>query len=186
LGMQSYHSLETQGIRLWDTGQNADRWKVFRLNNRSHNTLTIDDQLHRVEGVVEFTHFDAANAVAELDLSPVFKGQAGQVTRQFKVTGPAFTITDHLQGLKPGAKVRWTMATEAAVTIRGRLATLRQNGEDLRVSMRQPDSGRLWFIPADPPDDGFNAPNPGTYLLIAEATAPDSGALCIEMHFDTE
>ena len=43
LGNQSYHSLESKGIRLWDDGQKGQRWKVFRLNNRSHNTLTIND-----------------------------------------------------------------------------------------------------------------------------------------------
>jgi hypothetical protein len=182
LGAQSYHSLESKGIELWDRGQNADRWDVFRLNNRSHNTLTIDDALHRVDGVAGFTHFDSSRA--ELDLSPVFQGQADKVTRRFDVSGHKVTITDHLQGLEPGAKVRWTMATRAKVEVEDSKATLRQEGESLEITMQQPGGGQLRVIPADPPDDGFNAPNPDTYLLIVDAIAPASGVLNIEMLFE--
>lgn len=182
LGAQSYYSLESKGIQLWSRGQNADRWDVFRLNNRSHNTLTINNALHRVDGMVEFTDFDANRA--ELDLSPAFQGQADKVTRRFDISNHEITVTDHLQGLEPGAQVRWTMATEAKVAIKGSQAILQQAGENLEVIMRQPSGGKFQVIPADPPDDGFNAPNPGIHLLIVDAIAPDSGELCIEMYFD--
>lgn len=181
LGSQGYHGLESKGIELWTMGQNARRWDVFRLNNRSHNTLTIDDALHRVDGMAEFTYFDATSA--ELDLSPVFGEQAEKVTRRFEVSGREVTVQDRLEGLAAGSKVRWTMATRATVEIDGPQATLRQDGESLSVTMRQPSAGNLRVIPADPPDDDFNAANPGTYLLIVEAVAPTSGALSIEMHF---
>lgn len=181
LGMQGYHSLEAQGIELWDRSQQGNRWDVFRLNNRSHNTLTINNKLHRVDGAAHFTHFDQHNA--RLDLSPVFKGEVDQVTRSFEVAGREVIITDHLKGLEPGAKVRWTMATRAKVEVDGRQATLRQDGERLKASLREESDGHLRSTPADPPADGFNAPNPGTSLLIVEATATASGELKIEMHF---
>jgi hypothetical protein len=184
LGHQGYHDLESKGISLWDSGQNGRRWDVFRLSNRSHNTLTIDNELHRIDGLAELTHFDS-NA-AELDLSAVFRGQAEKVQRRFEFSGHDVTMTDHLQGLTPGAQVRWTMATRADVEIKGTQATLRQDGESLKVTMREAEGSRLRVIPADPPDDGFNAPNPGTYLLIVDATAPASGQVLIEMHFQPE
>lgn len=182
LGAQSYYSLESKGIELWGMGQNAPRWDVFRLNNRSHNTLTIDDALHRVDGMAEFTQFGADGA--QLDLSPVFQGQAAEVTRRFEVSDREVTVTDQLEGLEAGAQVRWTMATRADVEIEGAQATLSQDGESLEVTMRQPNGGQLRVIPADPPDDGFNAPNPDTYLLVVDAVAPASGELRIEMHFE--
>jgi len=181
LGHQGYHELESKGISLWDKAQNGRRWDVFRLNNRSHNTLTIDDQLHRVDGAAKLIHFE--KSCAKFDLSPVFGGQAETVTRRFDFLEHEVTITDHLQGLEPGANVRWTMATRAKIKVRGGQAILRQDGESLRVSMTQPPDGRLRVIPADPPDDGFNAPNPDTYLLIVDAIAPDSGEVDIKMHF---
>lgn len=184
LGMQGYYDLESKGIQLWDKGQDGNRWDVFRLNNRSHNTLTINNQLHRVDGAAKFTHVD--DKVAEIDLSEVFLGEAEDVTRHFKVSGRNVTITDNLKGLKPGAKVRWTMATRAKVQVQGADATLRQDGESLKVSLREAGGGKLRAIPADPPMDGFNAPNPDTTLLIVDAPAPASGELTIEMHFEPE
>lgn len=180
LGAQSYYSLESKGIELWGMDQDAQRWEVFRLNNRSHNTLTINDELHRVDGMAEFIQFDADQA--KLDLSPVFRGQAENVTRHFEVCGREVTVTDRLQGLEPGTKVRWTMATRADVAIEGAQATLRQDGESLTVTMQQPSDGQVRVIPADPPADGFNAPNPGTTLLVVDAVAPASGDLRIKMH----
>ncbi|MFU8849270.1 MAG: heparinase II/III family protein [Opitutales bacterium] len=186
LGLQGYYDLESKGILLWDKGQGGNRWDVFRLNNRSHNTLTINDQLHRVNGVATFTHFDAQAKTAELDLSAIFRGQAKKASRRFEVSGRDALITDHLQGLKPDAQVRWTMATRAQVEIEGSRATLQQEGKRLEVTMQAPGHGQLQVIPADPPDDGFNAPNPDTYLLIVDATAPASGELTIQMHFNTD
>ncbi|WP_158279755.1 heparinase II/III domain-containing protein [Coraliomargarita sinensis] len=181
LGHQGYHDLESKGIQLWDNSQNGNRWDVFRLNNRSHNTLTINDQLHRVDGRARFTYID--ESTAKIDLSPVFKGQAEKVWRHFEITGHNMTLTDNLQGLEPGAKVRWTMATRADVAIDGAQATLRQDGKRMQVTLDSQSDGRLKVIPADPPDDGFNAANPGTSLLIVDALAPDSGAVTIEVQF---
>ena len=36
-------------------------------------------------------------------------------------------------------------------------------------------------IPAAPPPDDFNAPNPGVQLLLVQTTAPASGELTIEV-----
>jgi len=76
------------------------------------------------------------------------------------------------------------MATRAKVEVEDSKATLRQEGESLEITMQQPGGGQLRVIPADPPDDGFNAPNPDTYLLIVDAIAPASGVLNIEMLFE--
>ena len=51
LGSQNYHSLESKGLGIWKSGQNSDRWRVFRLGNFSHNTLTVNGKLHNVKGM---------------------------------------------------------------------------------------------------------------------------------------
>ncbi|HBC86960.1 MAG TPA: hypothetical protein DCZ94_08410, partial [Lentisphaeria bacterium] len=48
LGMQGYESLESKGVGLWKNAQDGGRWTVFRLNNRGHNTLVVDDNLQIV------------------------------------------------------------------------------------------------------------------------------------------
>jgi hypothetical protein len=179
LGSQGYYSVESKGIRLWDDGQKGQRWSVYRNNNFSHNTLTINDQLHRVNGVGQFTGFGPAHA--ELDLSPVFAGQAESVARTFEVVDRKVTVRDQIAGLGAASTIRWTMATRAKVEVEGRRAVLRQDGKVLHARLSSPAGARFSVMPAAPPVDDFNAPNPGTSLLLVEAVAPESGKLRIEV-----
>ncbi|MCH7227761.1 heparinase II/III family protein [Haloferula sp. A504] len=182
LGSQGYYSLESQGIRLWDDGQNGQRWSVYRLNNRSHNTLTINDQLHRVRGSGRITDFSPRGAT--LDLSPVFQGQATAVTREFQVEDRKVVVLDQLRGLEPGTTVRWTMVTRADVTPEDRQATLSQDGKTLDARLSHPADARFRVLDAAPPEDDFNAPNPGARLLVVEAPAPESGELRIRISLE--
>jgi Heparinase II/III-like protein. len=183
LGMQEYHSLESKGVALWNSAQDGGRWAVYRLGPFCHNTIVINDQLHRAAGLAHITHFgdrgDAPGAV--VDLSPVFQGQAARVTRGF-VFRPGSRhalIRDEVEGLRSGDVLRWAMLTraEVAVSSDGTEATLTQDGQTLRARLNAPDGTRFEVTPADPPRDDFNAPNPGFRLLIARAIAPPSGRL---------
>lgn len=50
LGLQKYNDLEEYGIDLWNFGKNSTRWNVFRLNNLSHNVVTINGNIYHNEG----------------------------------------------------------------------------------------------------------------------------------------
>lgn len=50
LGLQKYNDLETYGIDLWNFGKNSTRWNVFRINNLSHNVVTINGNIYHNEG----------------------------------------------------------------------------------------------------------------------------------------
>ncbi|HEX7584349.1 MAG TPA: heparinase II/III family protein, partial [Prolixibacteraceae bacterium] len=82
-GMQNYESLESKGISLWGHDQNAQRWTIFRLNNKAHNTLTINDQLQKVKGYARIDRFsdqpDFTYAVS--DLSTVYSGELESAKR---------------------------------------------------------------------------------------------------------
>jgi hypothetical protein len=181
LDKQDYESLESKKIYLWGVGQEADRWRVFRINNFSHNTLTIDGQLHRADGRAEIVRFydRGEDRHAVVDLSAVFAGHAGKVTRGFRVLpNRQVLIQDELSGLRPGEIVRWALVTHAQVEVAGERATLRQDGRTLQAHITAPGAG-FEVIPGEPPDDGFNAPNPGVSILIANVRAPESGDLVI-------
>jgi hypothetical protein len=181
LGMQDYESLESKGIDLWNRRQDSQRWQVFRLNNHSHNTLTIGGQLHRVDGAARIVAFSDADAspFAVVDLSSVFAGQARSVLRGFRLLGDrTVLVQDELKGLTPGASVRWAMVTTAEVVANGARATLRENGRTLVVRLLAP-AGRFALVPAEPPRDTFNAPNPGKRILTLTASAPEDGVLRI-------
>jgi len=183
VGRQDYLSLESKGVDLWNSSQNSARWKVFRLNNFSHNTLTIDGKLHVASGNARITDFAAEPTPhAVIDLTPVFKGQAERVTRRFEL-GPDRTvlIRDELRGLRPAAPVRWALVTRAQVELAGPVATLRQKGKSLPARVISPADLAFEVIPADPPEDDFNAPNPDTRILILNTVAPASGELQIEV-----
>lgn len=184
LGLQKYESLETKGIDLWNRAQDSQRWQVYRLNNHGHGTLTIDDQPHRVDGYATITEFsgDEAEPHAVVDLSPVFAGQAARVRRSFKLLpGRRILIQDELAGLAAGSSVRWQMLTRADVAIDGSQATLRQNGRSLRAELRAETPASFAVAPAQPPEDGFNAPNPGVSVLSATLLAPPGGSLRFEV-----
>ncbi|HND60768.1 MAG TPA: heparinase II/III family protein [Opitutaceae bacterium] len=182
LGAQDYYSLESKHVDLWNMAQNSQRWDVFRIGPFTHNTLTIDGQRHRVEGRARILDFSAnpADARAVLDLTPVFAGAAAYAHRGFRVLPDRrVLLQDELRGLTPGARVRWAMATRAEVTSAGGSATLRQEGQTLQAQLIGANDVTFAVVPAEPPADGFNAPNPGVSLLTATFTAPPDGSLRI-------
>jgi hypothetical protein len=183
LGKQDYESLESKKIDLWNKRQDSQRWRVFRLNNFSHSTLTINGQLHRVDGHAPIIRFVADGPVphAVVDLSPIFAAQAGKVIRGFKLLPDrTVLIQDELSGLKPGDSVRWAMVTGTKATASGNSATLEKDGKTLQVTLTSSSHAQLEVIPADPPKDDYDAPNPGQSILIANVEAPASGELKIE------
>jgi hypothetical protein len=50
LGLQKYNGLETYGIDLWNYGKNSTRWNVFRLNNFSHNVISVNGNIYHNDG----------------------------------------------------------------------------------------------------------------------------------------
>jgi hypothetical protein len=185
LGAQDYHSIESKGWNLWNREPGGQRWKIYRLNNFSHNTLTIDGQLHQVNGDSRITSFDAERRAATVDLTAIFAGQATRVSREFALRrDQSAVIRDQLSGLKPGSSVRWQFLTHAEIHVDQSRAVLEQAGKSLRVTL-SPPSARWRHFPAAPPDDGVNAPNPNTHVLAADFTAPANGELLIEVVFQS-
>ncbi len=185
LDKQDYYSLESKGVKLWDSAQGGrSLGDLSGHNNFSHNTLTINGQLHRVKGRAEIIRFsgDSTTPHAVVDLSPVFAGQADKVVRGFKMLpNRQVLIQDEISGLKPGDLVRWAFVTRAEVSVKDRQATLQQKGKALQIALAAPADGKFEVIPANPPDDGFNAPNPGVSILTANLHAPASGKIVIQV-----
>jgi hypothetical protein len=181
--MQDYLSLESKGINMWDGAQTGERWQVYRLGPHSHSTLTINGELHRADGRATITHFsDQGEIGAVVDLSPVFNTQASRVRRGFMFRPNSHAlIRDEVEGLKADDRVRWAMLTRAEITVSadGAEATLRQAGETVRVSLRAYAGARWEVIPAEPPTNDYDAPNPGARLLTGTMTAPASGTVVL-------
>lgn len=185
LGAQDYFSIESQGWNLWGRDQQSDRWRVYRLNNFSHSTLTLDNQLHRVNGDARITGFTTNSAT--VDLSEIFAGQAQRVTRTFTVGADrSVLIRDDITGAKAGLPVRWQLVTKAQVQLEGSQAKLRQGGKLLRAAIESPAAAHFEVADAQPPDDGVNQKNPNTRMLLVNAPVSASGELTLTIRLDPE
>lgn len=184
LGSQSYYSIESQGWGLWDSSQSGERWRVYRLNNHSHNTLTLGGQLHQSAGRAEITSFGTNNAT--VDLSPVFKPQARSVIRHFSFQPDKVDIRDEIAGAAKGLDVRWQMLTRADIDLTRNEAVLRQDGKILRARIVAPTDARFEKAAAEPPTDGVNEPNPGFALLQVNTKVPESGDISIEIELQPD
>jgi hypothetical protein len=183
IGAEGYHGIESRGMNLWNSSQDSDRWTIFRLNNHSHSTLVIDGALQEVRGngkIVEFSD-DPERAFTVVDLSDVYKDVT--VRRGLRLLpSNQVVIQDELQGLKPGARVRWGMLTLGKPgTLGGRSIELTQGGASLSLALVSPvDETPVWkVIDTETPRNEWDSPNPGTTMVAVEAVAPESGKLVL-------
>jgi hypothetical protein len=184
LGSQGYLSVESQGWGLWDSSQSGDRWRVYRINNHSHNTLTLGGQLHQAAGLAEITSF--GNHSAGVDLSPAFKPQARSVIRHFTFHPDKVGIRDEIAGAAGGLSVRWQMLTRASIDLAGNAAVLHQDGRTLRARIVAPAGARFEKANAEPPVDGVNESNPGFSMLQVNTKVPASGGISIEIELQPD
>jgi hypothetical protein len=175
-GMQEYNSLESKGVALWGKDQNAQRWQIFRYNNLTHNTLTVNNAHQQVEGYAKITsHGDKPGFIyATTDLSEVYRGQLASVRRGVAIAdGNHVVIKDEYKSAG-ATTIRWTMLTPAVVRIIGKNEVeLTKDGKKLTMRVQQPARITLKTWSTDPPRD-YDAPNPGTTLVGFEISVPEN------------
>ena len=181
-GAQDYHSLESKGVDLWNRAQNSQRWEVFRYNNHAHNTLTIDNQLHLVDGFADIRSSSATpdfmNVTA--DLSGVFKGRLDNCMRGIAIVNKQYVVVrDELKTSDKETTVRWTMLTTATVKTGGRNSfELRKDGKRLKLEIAEPAHVTLKTWPTRSAND-FDAENPGATLLGFEVKVPANTSVAL-------
>ena len=184
-GMQEYESLESKGVSLWGREQDAQRWTIFRLNNRAHNTLTINDQLQLVKGYARIDRFsdkpDFTYAIS--DLSTIYAGELESVKRGVAIVDQQFVvISDELVAPDKPTTVRWTMMTTAIPEMGDKSIKLIKDGKNLvlKVNTMAKVSMKTW--PTAPTND-YDAANPGTTLVGFEIKMEPSQKLAIQVLF---
>lgn len=176
LGSQSYHSLESRGISLWGASQDSERWDVFRLNNFSHNTLVVDGAKQRVSGFAPIVRSSNKEnwRCAVVDMDSVYEGELSKARRGVGISDGSFVVVqDEIRAPQGGASVRWGMVTRAQVTIENdRLATLRHEGESLRLKVVEPSNAELEIYSTAKPPNEYDAPNKGTRMIGFKSQIP--------------
>ncbi len=134
-GNQAYHELERTGFDLWNRCQECERWTLLTKNNFGHSTLTVNDQLHAVDGLATIVDFkDGAMPEATIDLTPAFRGQLKEAKRRFiKDSATSLVIEDHIETLDATELVTWQLMTTSDVELVDNGVILRQSGKRLKV-----------------------------------------------------
>jgi hypothetical protein len=175
-GLQSYITLESKGVDLWGKGQDSQRWDVFRLSNKAHNTLTINNQKHNFEGRAELieTIDSPAEKGGKFDLSEIFKGEISSAVRKVVLKGDkSLVVEDEIVTNEKEALIRWNMVTPATVKILDSSSIeLTQKGKKkiLKVTTNFPFELKTWN--SEDPGTDYDAKNPGTIMIGFESKVP--------------
>lgn len=171
LGMQDYESLESRKLNLWDMKQTGQRWTVYRLNNTSHNVLTVNGQHHRVEGSASLDLAREDRAVIEA--TTVYGTDLASHRRGIRLLGEASVLLqDELASpADRPAKVRWQFLTRAAVTPTPTGWTLQRDGKTLHVTVVGVNDLTTTAAAAKGPE-AHDAPNPGVSVASFDTTLP--------------
>jgi hypothetical protein len=165
LGMQSYESLESKGVGLWNKTQDGQRWEILRYNNRYHNTLTFDDELQLVQENAEITQSTTAPNFmsAVTDLSNIYKNKVKDAKRGVAIMDKNLVvIRDEITNNEVSTRMQWTMVTPADVKILDyNTVELTQNGKKMymQVVSKNKISLKTW---STDPVNSFDESNPGT------------------------
>lgn len=184
LGAESYHRLEAMGVDLWNSKQDGERWRLFRLNNFSHNTLAIDGQLQIAASNSTFVSVQSDPAVAVMDLTPAYANDCTRALRTVRLDadGTVF-VTDELSGLKPGVTVSWGMTTDQKIHAQdAESVTLSDGKQQFRIS-RLAGNGQWGVVDVSQPQPEFrgDSRNANCQRLELQCVAPDAGVLRIEV-----
>lgn len=152
-GNQSYYELEKTGFKLWGRKQNSPRWKLLTKNNFGHSTLTVNNKLHKVDGMAKIVNFKAGNKPsAVIDLSPTFQGQLKQAKRKFSKDGPDSLLIEDDITLAPNTKqITWQLMTTAEVKVVKDGAVLKQEAKELKLANISHPDVQLAIVSLDPP-----------------------------------
>jgi len=130
-----YGRIERTGFGLWSSCQDCDRWKLLNKGNFGHSTISVNNQLHVVDGKASIIDFKAGvNPEATIDMTPTFEGQLKGAMRRFVKDGPASLLIEDNIEISEGTKlITWQLITQAAVQIVDGGALLSQGGKSIKV-----------------------------------------------------
>lgn len=128
------NALKAAGGNFWSMGQNSLRWQVWRLNNRAHSTLTVNNADHIVSkpATVKSAEEKGSEMVVELDMTGPLSGQVASASRTFRLKDGDLYVIDEITAKSDlDAAVEWRMMTPATVTVGSGHEKLTQKGKTL-------------------------------------------------------
>lgn len=173
-GMQNYESLESKGMSIFGRSQDAQRWTIYRMNNHSHNVLTVNNELQKVSGYAKIDKFSDADdfKFAVSDISPVYKDLLKKAVRGVAIKDEKYVVVrDEIETPGKAVTLKWAMFTFAEVELGEKSATLTIGDKKLylKVEGLQNLSMKTW---STAPTNDYDAANPGTVMVGFECEIP--------------
>jgi len=135
LGNQNYNELEQAGFDLWNNDQDSERWTLLTKSSFAHSTISVNNQLHVVDGMATVTDFKGgASPEASFDMSGALAGQVAGASRKFNMDSPtSLIIEDNIELSEETRLITWQLITTADVEIVDGGAILKQEGKKLKL-----------------------------------------------------
>ena len=148
-----YGVIERTGFKLWGRCQDCERWTLLNKNNFGHSTLSVNNQLHVVDGKATIFDFkEGAKPEATIDLSPTFEGQLKSAKRRFVKSSPrSLLIEDDIVLSEDTELITWQLITQADVEIVDGGAILTQDGKSLNIENLSHPEYSISVISLNPP-----------------------------------
>ena len=151
-GVRWFHDLGSDNYNLPDYF-GKKRWRYYRMQNRSHNTLEINGKLQNADAKpcpIIASSLTGKSLSATFDLSAAYVGSAGKVQRtsRFDVGSGSVRIEDEITS--PSGEVCWRALTDAEAEVRGNEVILKKNGKQITLH-RMSDIGTWSITAATPP-----------------------------------
>lgn len=186
LGIEDYNKLESAGLKIWNSAQESDRWKLFRIGPYSHNILLINNKPQQVTGdarIIEFNG-DSEEQYTEVDLLPLYSEQLTKASRRGVLQEDRIVIiTDSLSGLKKNDIVRWQICIPSlSASANNNTLTLRKNGKSMTAVITKPENVQWLLTPAEAFMGQNDSANPGVIMASFEIVVPTND-LDIEVQF---
>lgn len=178
LGMQTYLPLESKGIDLWNMSQESQRWDVFRYHNKAHNTLTINDKRHKVDGMVTILKtYDTDNKRGALmNLTPLFPDDLDLAHRTVAIMNNEYLqVEDIVKTKNENTNFRWSMVTPTDVEIMdNKTFKLSKEGvvKYLMIEANAPIKLKTWSCV---PTTNYDEENPGVIIIGFESDLKKGG-----------
>ncbi|MCD6355278.1 MAG: heparinase II/III family protein, partial [Prolixibacteraceae bacterium] len=152
-GNQRYYLLNKIGFHLSDGSQNGERWTLLTKKNQGHSTITVNNALFKVDGYAPITSFqDGETPEVTINLSELYGGNLTSLIRKFiKENDQSVLIEDKIETNDSTINITWGLMTQAEVLPIRNGAILKQNGEELKLSILEPEGVNISVISLDPP-----------------------------------
>jgi len=188
-GNQSYNELEqVMGMELWNNDQDSRRWSLLTKNNFGHSTLTVNGEMHRVDGRVSLIRKDIRSASPEFTfgMTPLYGQALKKAERSFARPSESIVrIKDELLFSKETKNLSWQMITRADIQIEKDELILRQDEKQLILKPVLEVPYEVRVVELSPPPMSYDKDIPGLKRIELhvnrDSFSGDAGIIIVEL-----